>query len=216
MVHFLTFFEYLNLASILFPALALIRSRKTGLSKSIAGVLVTFVICKFNYNFIVYIFNTGYPAFHINSIFSLLSLMAIFYQLNIKRMWILLLTVLGIALFLCESVYQQGWFENNERMTLYLNTCFTVVSVYYFVYYLRNPELPYYPFVIPFTAALFFTNASSIIISLYETELRTRPNWGLAIVLAFLNFLETLFHFALAYAVWKLDKARKRNALTVN
>jgi hypothetical protein len=216
MVHFLTFFEYLNLASILVPALVLIRSRKTGLSKSIAGVLVTFVICKFNYNFIVYIFNTGYPAFHINSIFSLLSLMAIFYQFNIKRMWILFLTVLGISLFLYESVYQQGWFENNERMTVYCNVCIIIVSVYYFVYYLKNPELPYYPFVIPFTAVLFFADASSIIISLYESELRTEISWKLVFAVSFLNFLEALFHFILAYAVWKLDKARKRDILTVD
>lgn len=129
----------------------------------------------------------------------------IFLLKNIGSKQFFLVAFLPIIVFIYEIVYFNGWFNYDELFYVTSTTVIALISLIKFYNNLKfNAEIKNFPNIILVT--FFVCSVSSIILGIYEKEIR-QGDVITAFTLIFLNnFITIVQNLGINLALWKLKK----------
>jgi len=115
--------------------------------------------------------------------------------------------LISLIIFLFETIICNGWLKNNEIQTVYVNIFTSVISVIILVNYLKanDDKIVIYKFLI--FGSFLFVSASSLILSLYESEIRQSPSMMAFFMIVIYNSVEIVQNLSIAFSLWKLKEA---------
>lgn len=151
--------------------------------------------------------NSSYPIFHISLFAEFLLILYLFNNIQRTKIFSISILFFGLICFFYESIFLNKWWENNEIFTVYFNLSVGILSLKYlfdFIYSTLNQNKKLLSFLFGF---IFIKCASSIILSLFESDIRMEPNDLAVFLLYFYNGFEILQGLLESRIVWKLKEA---------
>lgn len=130
-----------------------------------------------------------------------------FYQRTIYKSKInFYMMFLGICIFLFENFNQFALHGNDEVFTVFSNISIAGASIYYF-YKLnaqKKSEVLSSLYILGF---FFFVSSSSLLISVYESEIRTTPSYLALFIIIFYNLMELIQNSGITLLLWRLKRS---------
>jgi len=151
---------------------------------------------------------TVYPAFHISTLLSFLSVLYLFHQIGYGKKSLVFFTFSSLLLFLYESVLLGRWFENNEWLTIYTLLSLCVLSVHFLLQQLKKTKEMDFSIPLIFSSVIFLKSASMFVLCIFETELRKSANTSFLVMFFAFNAIEWIHHLGVSMAIWTLRKDR--------
>ena len=154
-----------------------------------------------------FIINSSYPVFHLTLFAEFLLILFLFDKILRIKSFSIPIMILGLICFVYESIILNNWFENNEIFTVYFNLSIGILSLKYLFEFINskfNPNKKLLSFLFGF---LFVKCASSLILSLFESDIRFEPNALAVLLLYFYNAFEILQGLLVSRIIWKLKEA---------
>ena len=119
------------------------------------------------------------------------------------------LMLLGIAVFSVEKLSQWDLHSNDWVFTVFSNSTLALTSMYYL--YRLNADIQRSTFTSFLVLGLFFfISSSSLIISIYESEIRTTPSYLAIFAIVFYNVMEFIQNIGITFIVERLKKSGQR------
>jgi hypothetical protein len=154
-----------------------------------------------------YFLNTSYPVFHVSMFLEFLILCYMLNKILEMKKLLLPFVLTSIIIFLFESVYKNGWFNNNEIFNLFFNASCSFLSFVYLIKLFPGTNLLNKRYFLIFISVLFVQSSSLLVISIYETQIRINPNFVAFILFLTYNFFEITQNIVNTWIIWKLKKA---------
>jgi hypothetical protein len=147
------------------------------------------------------------PVYHIAIFIRYIFFLLIFNDLrkNPRLFWIC--SILACCIFFFESIYLNGWWDNNELMTNFSNVSLTAIAIPY-LYIISNQkdsEISIFKFYL--IGSILVYNGSFIVLSLFETEIAQDQSFADFFLIIYYNIVETFLNLGIAYSIWKLKEA---------
>jgi hypothetical protein len=135
------------------------------------------------------------PVFH-------LTLLIRFYLIQIVLNQIVQLTKLNyffgtiaFIVFYFESIISYNWMKNNEILTVFVNLSLAVISIVSLFKIFQSIKSTLFNYSITVISSFLVISCSSLILSIYESDLRTSQSYAAFFLILFYNLIEisTLF-----------------------
>lgn len=168
---------------------------------SLWGILGNILIIVYSY-----LFRNGHPAGHIFNLVQMMILLNIFRSLGLVKYMFVFLFIILTSLFILESVVLKYWTFTNEGFHFLSLTILVALSYNG----LRNQyELIDFQekFAYHFSVIFFISSVSSIILAIYEEDLRTSSMIAAFIVIVTNNLITIFQNLGITYSLWKLKEA---------
>lgn len=147
------------------------------------------------------------PVFH-------LTLLIRFYLIQIVLNQIVQLTKLNyffgtiaFIVFYFESIISNNWMKNNEILTVFVNLSLAVISIVSLFKIFQSIKSTLFNYSITVISSFLVISCSSLILSIYESDLRTSQSYAAFFLILFYNLIEISQNFAITYSLWKLKEA---------
>ena len=147
------------------------------------------------------------PVFH-------LTLLIRFYLIQIVLNQIVQLTKLNyffgtiaFIVFYFESIISYNWMKNNEILTVFVNLSLAVISIVSLFKIFQSIKSTLFNYSITVISSFLVISCSSLILSIYESDLRTSQSYAAFFLILFYNLIEISQNFAITYSLWKLKEA---------
>ncbi len=147
------------------------------------------------------------PIYHISTIIRYLTILFVFYQIIKHKIVAITFSFLALLIFGYESIYQDGWFHNNEILTVFSNLSITSYASYCLYKVLIQGSIKLEAYSINLLGLFLIYSGSSTILSFFETEILLKPTFEAFFLIAYYNFLEISLNLGLSYIIWKLREA---------
>lgn len=201
----IAYFFY-SIASVSYLTPFLFQNMRKNLSQIIT--LKLFLIIGFSGNILMLFYSRFYgnPFFiaHIYDFIQYILLILLFKNLGFK--FLFPITLIPISVFLYESVFLDGWLNNNELFYV-ISTLF--ISVISFIRLYQNltriSDNNYFFNIIHGT--FFICSISSIILGIYENEIRDGDVITAFFLIFLNNFITIVQNIGINLALWKLKEA---------
>lgn len=115
--------------------------------------------------------------------------------------------LISLIIFLFETIICNGWLKNNEIQTVYVNICTAVISGIILMNHLKTNDQKEVLYKFLIYGSFLFVSASSLILSLYETEIRQSPSMMAFFMIVIYNSVEIVQNLSIAFSLWKLKEA---------
>ncbi len=115
--------------------------------------------------------------------------------------------LISLIIFLFETIICNGWLKNNEIQTVYVNICTAVISVIILMNHLKTNDQKEVLYKFLIYGSFLFVSASSLILSLYESEIRQSPSMMAFFMIVIYNSVEIVQNLSIAFSLWKLKEA---------
>lgn len=112
----------------------------------------------------------------------------------------------GISIFLFENFNQFYIGGNNELFTVFSNISIALTSIYY-LYKLNAQKQAGVASSLYILGIFFFVSCSSLIISIYESEIRTTPSYLALFIIIFYNLMELIQNLGITFLLWRLRRS---------
>jgi hypothetical protein len=147
------------------------------------------------------------PVFH-------LTLLIRFYLIQIVLNQIVQLTKLNyffgtiaFIVFYFESIISNNWMKNNEILTVFVNLSLAVISIVSLFKIFQSIKSTLFNYSITVISSFLVISCSSLILSIYESDLRSSQSYAAFFLILFYNLIEISQNFAITYSLWKLKEA---------
>jgi hypothetical protein len=147
------------------------------------------------------------PVFH-------LTLLIRFYLIQIVLNQIVQLTKLNyffgtiaFIVFYFESIVSNNWMKNNEILTVFVNLSLAVISIVSLFKIFQSIKSALFNYSITVISSFLVISSSSLILSIYESDLRSSQSYAAFFLILFYNLIEISQNFAITYSLWKLREA---------
>jgi hypothetical protein len=147
------------------------------------------------------------PVFH-------LTLLIRFYLIQIVLNQIVQLTKLNyffgtiaFIVFYFESIISDNWMKNNEILTVFVNLSLAVISIVSLFKIFQSIKSTLFNYSITVISSFLVISCSSLILSIYESDLRSSQSYAAFFLILFYNLIEISQNFAITYSLWKLKEA---------
>jgi hypothetical protein len=206
----ITFFKillYIKYLSNVFPVVLFIVFRQMNKSKK---YLLIFLLGSLLLSISERLFGLAYgntsAIIHFTFFLRFILALTVLYRISKFRIFFYTCLLLGSLLFIYETFILKLLHHNNELMTVYVNTVITIWSLTYLINSKRiNDSESKYNFMISGTFLLI--SGSSLILSVYESDIRSSPTYAAFFLILYYNLLEILQYFGITYSLWKLREA---------
>lgn len=115
--------------------------------------------------------------------------------------------LISLIIFLFETIICNGWLKNNEIQTVYVNICTAVISGIILMNHLKTNDQKEVLYKFLIYGSFLFVSASSLILSLYESEIRQSPSMMAFFMIVIYNSVEIVQNLSIAFSLWKLKEA---------
>ena len=150
--------------------------------------------------------NTSYPIFHIFMFIEYLSIGYLFSQILSLKKVVFTFSLVAIIIFSIESIYLNRWFENNNFFNIYFNVTIAIMSLLHFIKLLNRKEQKSKKYL-AFLFGIFFIHcSSSVVLSNYETHIRSNTNWTMYFLFSSYNTLQIIQNLIITWVLWNLKK----------
>lgn len=122
-----------------------------------------------------------------------------------RLFWICL--SLASCLFYFESIYQNGWWVNNELMTNFSNVSLTAIAIPYLYMITNQINTEFSKFKFYLISSILVYNGSFLILSLFETCIAQKQSFADFFLIVYYNFIEIVLNLGITYSLWKLREA---------
>jgi hypothetical protein len=207
MFYLVNFFYYAAVISYLAPIFAYrkpfqtLKFLKNILAYSLWGILGNIIIIVYSY-----FFGNGHPAGHIFNLVQMLILLNIFRSLGLVRNMFGLLLILLALLFTLESIVLKYWTFTNE--VFHFLSLTILVALSYNGLRNQSEQIDFQEkFANYFCVIFFISSVSSILLAIYEEDLRTSSLIAAFIVIVTNNLITIFQNLGITYSLWKLKEA---------
>jgi len=147
------------------------------------------------------------PVYHISTVIRYLTILFVFYQITKHKIVVITFSLFALLIFGYESIYLDGWFNNNEILTVFSNLSITIYSGYCLYKVLIQGKIKLEAYSINLLGLFLIYSGSSTILSFFETEILLKPTFEAFFLIAYYNLLEISLNLGFGYSVWKLKEA---------
>jgi hypothetical protein len=207
MIYLVNYFYYSAILSFLLPLFAFKKRFKKHnfigdvLLFSFWGVFGNLLIISYSY-----LYGNGHPAGHVFNLIQMLITLKILNSLGlIKRMYGFLI-VFSILLFVFESLILNYLHTTNEGFHLFSLAVIIAITFKGLKNQSEQNEIQN-KFTYSFCITFFIYSVSSIILAIYEKDLRTSSLIAAFIVILINNLLTIFQNLGITYSLWKLKEA---------
>lgn len=156
----------------------------------------------------IFKFNSSYPFYHFSMIIELMTLMWLLDRIIRYRRISISILIISISIFGYETIYRHKIFENNEIFNVAFNFIISFISVIYLLKLLNpNSKINNNKYLALFLSFIFIQSTSSLVLSVYETQIRSSISFVSDFMFIVYNVLEIAQSVSTAYVIWKLREA---------
>lgn len=149
-----------------------------------------------------------FPVFHIWMFIRFILLLQFFKQDKFLTGQINGIYVLGILVFIYESLICNLWLENNELFTIFSNVVISYISLRLILKFFNRQFFSVKNAFKSFLHIIFFiTNSSALILSVYESDIRQETSSYAFFLVVFYCLIDIFQNLGITYSLWKLKEA---------
>ncbi len=116
-----------------------------------------------------------------------------------------IIAFIAIFIFTIECFLIQGKNQNNEVFTIYSSLFLSILSLSILLKKKHKSNIDL--FSNNFSGIIFIVCASTLVLSLYETELRSTKSLAAVFIIVYYNIVEIFQNLGITYSLWKLKEA---------
>lgn len=155
--------------------------------------------------FYTFYFNNSYPTYHFGLPLLYILTLDILRVKELNRLLFYSALFFAASIFIFESIYYSGLFQNNELFTIYFNLSISCISAFV-IFKKSKVSNKFLGSAYFFTASIFFITASSrILLSILETQFRLANNSSTFFITVVYNGLDIMQNimFSILILKWK-------------
>ena len=149
---------------------------------------------------------TAVPVFHLFLLIRFYLVIILFNSLIKSPRLSIFISLLALCIFVAESNQMHSWFENNEMLTVFTNISLIILSFLNLNKLLREERNSLFHLSFVVFGSFLFISSSSLILSIYESDIRSEPSLAAFFLVLYYNIIELIQNLVITNSLWKLKE----------